>query len=188
MIEGCTLIKGFIDPMFANQIFKKMVDELPWQQPKIKIFGKSVAIPRLQVLVAASDVNQSYQYSGIDMCPIFFSGIMQELKIMVEGRMGMNFNTALVNYYRNGNDSVSWHSDDESLLGEHPVIVSLSLGSSRHFHFRKKSNHLEKVKYILENGDLFIMGPNVQDSYHHAILKEKNVGGGRINITFRNVV
>jgi len=181
------LLKGFMPKVTSDSYFEELMP-LNWEQPIIKIFGKSNPIPRKQLLFVDESVSKSYSYSGIKMETKLFDGVIKQIKINVESNCKMSFNTALVNLYRNGNDCVGWHSDSESLFVDFPIVVSLSLGSARYFHFRNKLDSKIKKKFLLENGDLLIMGSSIQNEWQHAILKEPNVISPRINITFRNVI
>ena len=98
----------------------------------------------------------------------------------------MAINTVLLNYYRDGNDSVAWHSDDEYDLGYKPVIASVSLGQDRRFDVREKHEfHQHKYSVNLENGSLLLMKGDLQELWEHRIAKSKSVTKPRINLTFR---
>jgi len=126
----------------------------------------------------------------------------------VEVATNQTYNCLIINYYADGKDSISYHSDDEAFLGENPSIASLSLGASRDFYFRRKapagvevpkSSNLAGTKgsgpaatrptekFLLSEGDLLLMRGKTQADYEHAIPKRAN-SEGRINITFRTVL
>jgi alkylated DNA repair dioxygenase AlkB len=111
---------------------------------------------------------------------------MELLRRRVERQTGNCFNRTLVNYYRDGQDSVDWHADDERELGPEPIIASVSLGQERAFLLRHKTTK-ERLKINLPHGSLMMMGPGIQEHWHHSVAKDKNVVGPRINFTFRNM-
>jgi alkylated DNA repair dioxygenase AlkB len=92
----------------------------------------------------------------------------------------------LLNWYRDGNDSVSWHSDDEPELGADPVIASLSLGQTRRFELRhRQRKDLRKCVLELNHGSLLLMGKGLQRNWQHQIPKQPGLQGERLNLTFR---
>ena len=106
----------------------------------------------------------------------------------VEAITGVRFNSVLLNYYRDGNDSVAWHSDNEKALGTHPVIASVSFGQVRNFDIRNKTDHLLKYSIRLEHGSLLIMKGDLQANWDHRIAKSVKPMKGRLNLTFRVVI
>lgn len=132
-----------------------------------------------------------YYYSEINnpACPLpeMIKEVAQDISTyLLEEGVNAQFNSVLINYYRDGKDRIGMHSDDISQLEEFPIIASLSLGDSRMFKMRHTISS-EKQSYILEDGDLFIMKGNTQDEWKHGISPEQDKGA-RINLTFRNVV
>jgi alkylated DNA repair dioxygenase AlkB len=115
-----------------------------------------------------------------------WSPLLTEIKVKVESALNFSFNSVLVNLYRNGDDHVGWHSDDEHELGEQPFIASVTFGVERQFEFRNKKTS-EKGRVLLRSGALLIMQPNFQHHWLHSVPVDKNVTEGRINLTFRKV-
>ena len=105
---------------------------------------------------------------------------------MVELKTGKKFNSALLNYYRNGKDSMGWHADDEPELGKNPVIASVSLGAERKFQFKHKTIPKSLINITLSPGSLLIMQGATQHHWLHQVPKVKDAGE-RINITFRRI-
>ncbi|KZZ73028.1 hypothetical protein A3766_20725, partial [Oleiphilus sp. HI0132] len=134
------------------------------------------------------DPNISYSYSGIAAKPKNWTPLLQNIKILVEQRTGEIFNGVLVNRYRNGQDSVSWHSDDESSLGPDPIIASLSFGQSRYFQLKHKRKEGEKYQLELEHGSLLLMKSGVQKNWLHQAPKTRREVAERINLTFRRIM
>ena len=170
-----------------KQYLFDMCKSLNWQAHSIHIQGKEIPVPRL--IAWFGDVN--YTYSGIthhaQPMPDFIDLVRQVIEKLCSEKLGkkVKFNSVLLNYYRNGKDSISFHSDDEKELDEDPVIVSISLGVTRKFIFKNKKDGKNKVEYMLTNGHCLVMYGTTQKEWLHGILKEPEVEGERINLTFR---
>lgn len=107
---------------------------------------------------------------------------------MVEPLAGISFNSVLLNYYRDGNDSVAWHSDKESIMGSQPVIASVSFGEVRSFDIRSKADHSKKYLVRLEHGSFLLMKCGLQENWEHRIAKSIKPMKPRVNLTFRLVI
>ena len=166
------------------QIFKDLSGELPWEARTLRMFGKEIPQPRLISWFA--DPGCEYSYSGISMNNNSWTPQLEELKSLCEQFAGMQFNSLLVNLYRDGNDKNSWHSDDEPELGVEPCIASLSLGATRRFKFRHRETK-EVVDCLLPSGSLVVMSGLSQKMWQHEVPKETRVTEPRINLTFRRV-
>jgi alkylated DNA repair dioxygenase AlkB len=175
----------FLAAQQADFYFARLMDSLSWQQEKITLYGNEVAIPRLQAWYGEPEA--VYQYSGLRMSPITWTAELRELKALCEVACGQQFNSVLANLYRNGQDSIGSHADDEAELGENPCIASLSLGQSRNFDFRHKLRG-EKLRVSLDHGSLLVMQGSTQDHWQHAIAKSKKPMDKRINLTFRRIM
>jgi alkylated DNA repair dioxygenase AlkB len=169
----------------SDVYFHKIMNETPWRQDQIEIYGKIHDLPRLQQWYG--DKGLSYTWSGILMKPLEWTPSLYEIKEMVEYHCGCSFNTVLLNRYRDGNDTVGWHSDDEKELGKNPNIASVSFGASRDFQLRHKTNKNIKASVELTHGSLILMGENSQTHYQHQLPRRKKVNQERINLTFRQV-
>ena len=95
------------------------------------------------------------------------------------------FNSVLVNFYRDGNDKVDWHADDEKALGVDPVIASVSLGASRKFRMRRKDRSQAPIDIILGSGDVLVMRGSTQRLWEHEVPRSKRISQPRVNLTFR---
>jgi alkylated DNA repair dioxygenase AlkB len=158
------------------------ITKTPWRKDVINIMGKQIPIPRLQNWFG--DPNTSYTYSRIRLQALAFPDWMEQLRAAVERETGNSFNRALVNYYRDGKDSVDWHADDEASLGFEPLIASVSVGAERIFQLRHNVSK-EKVKINLPHGSLLLMGAGVQENWQHSVAKVKQLDEPRVNFTFR---
>ncbi|MDC7998794.1 alpha-ketoglutarate-dependent dioxygenase AlkB family protein [Gilvibacter sediminis] len=177
---------NFIAADEAESIFKELLEQTPWQQDDIKVFGKVYQQPRLTALYAEND--QPYSYSNITMHPKPFTPLLLKLKDRLKTVSSVDFTTVLLNLYRDGNDSNGWHADDEKELGENPVIASLSFGASRNFRFREKANKKNTYSLTLDSGSLLLMQGATQHLWQHQIPKTKKEVGPRINLTFRVLI
>lgn len=167
-------------------LLQKFIAECPWQQRIVKMYDKQVMTPRLTAWYADPD---TYDYTSISRsAPNVWTSELLLIKERVEAIAGLRFNSVLLNYYRDGNDSVAWHSDNEKALGTHPVIASVSFGQVRCFDIRNKQRHSEKYSIKLESGALMIMKGDLQANWEHRIAKSLKPMKPRINLTFRVVI
>jgi len=178
------------DPNFlpreeADRLFTVLQEETAWRQDEIRIFGKTYLQPRLTALYGNN--GNSYSYSGITMEPLPFTPELRALKAMVEQSCGHEFTTCLLNLYRNGSDSNGWHADDETALGPNPVIASVSLGATRAFHLKHRSQKSLRYRMQLEHGSLLIMEGPMQHHWLHQVPKTRRPVLPRINLTFRYI-
>ncbi|MBU6330728.1 MAG: alpha-ketoglutarate-dependent dioxygenase AlkB, partial [Acidobacteria bacterium] len=178
------IIRQAIDVEEADRVFRRLLDEVAWTQERVTMFGRVMDIPRLTAWYG--DPGRTYTYSGIALTPQSWTPLLEELRASVECLAGCRFNSVLLNLYRNGNDSVSWHADDEPDLGRTPIIGSLSLGASRRFEFRKRTDHGERFRVTLDAGDVVVMRGTSQQLWEHQLPKDK-VTEPRINLTFRRI-
>ena len=165
---------------------ERLRKEIEWEQHRIKIFGQWVDCPRLSAWYG--DPGAMYSYSSLSLTPKAWTPTLLEVRNQLSETIERPFNSVLLNLYRNGNDSMGWHSDDECELGLNPVIASISLGDSRMMKFRHRSDP-EVSKYALElsTGSLLIMAGTTQKFWQHEIPKTKKSVGERLNLTFRFV-
>ena len=168
----------------SAQIFTNLFESLPWEARTLRMFGKEIPQPRLIAWFA--DAGCEYSYSGISMNNNPWTPQLLELKSLCEQFAEGQFNSLLVNLYRNGSDKNSWHSDDEPELGFEPCIASLSLGATRRFKFRHRETK-EVVDCLLPSGSLVVMAGLSQKMWQHEVPKEARVTEPRINLTFRRV-
>ena len=167
-----------------DSLLQALIEDTAWRQEEITVYGKPYLQPRLSAWYG----NLAYSYSGIQLEPLPWTSTLLGIKLQVEALVDLEFNSVLLNYYRNQNDSMGMHSDDESELGPQPAIASLSLGEERSFLLKHKSrNDLKTVKLALPTGSLLLMQGDTQKYWRHGINKEKQPCGPRINLTFRSI-
>ena len=175
----------FYDGAEAGELFEQILQETDWRQDTLTVYGKQHVTPRLTCWMGESWMD--YTYSNHTMTAVPWSATLLSIKDKIERECGNSFNSVLLNYYRDGQDSNGWHSDDEPELGQRPCIASLSLGAARDFHLRHKRDKSLKHSINLEHGSLLMMRGNTQSHWQHHIPKRANVGA-RINLTFRTIV
>jgi alkylated DNA repair dioxygenase AlkB len=167
-----------------DEILARLIDETAWQSETIVMWGKPYVSPRL--VCWYGDEGTAYFYSGIQHHPLPWTPLLSQLRRRVEEESGTRFNSVLLNYYRGERDSVAMHSDDEKELGPEPVIASLSLGQTRTFVMRHKSDRSQKTRRLpLESGSLLLMKGATQRCWQHGVPKQTKPCGPRVNLTFR---
>ncbi len=170
-----------------DQLLYELIDNTTWRQEEITLFGKAHRQPRLSAWYGNSD--SVYTYSGISLRPRPWNQTLLNLKAGVESQLGRNFNSVLLNYYRDQRDSMGMHSDDESELGKQPVIASLSLGEERILLLRHRyRKELGTFKLPLPSGSLLVMKGDTQSHWKHGIAKQNHPCGPRVNLTFRTIL
>ncbi len=174
---------AFFPPAESDNLFKELSDSIEWKQEIITIIGQKIPLPRLTAWYG--DEGKSYSYSGITVHPLVWTPTLLKIKETIETVVPHHFNSVLLNFYRDGRDSVSWHSDDEPELGVNPVIASVSFGASRAFQFKHKTQPDLRTSIELTHGSLLVMQGTTQHFWKHQIPKTKRPIGGRINLTFR---
>jgi alkylated DNA repair dioxygenase AlkB len=176
---------AWLNPAESSALLQLLLKETPWRQDTLKFAGKAVPVPRLQAWYG--DSSSHYGYSGLHLEPLPWTPALTRLRQRLEDSLNLSFNSVLINYYRNGQDSVAWHSDSEPALGPDPSIASLSLGATRRFDMKRydRNNQPGKLSLALADGSLLLMGSGVQQHWLHQIPKEPAITAPRINLTFR---
>jgi alkylated DNA repair dioxygenase AlkB len=180
-------MKNFIPLDKANAYFKSFIEQISWRQEEIKMYGKTYPVPRKTAWYGYEGFN--YKYSGILCNPEPWTKELLGIKRVIESFLpDSRFNSVLINLYRDGSDKVSWHADDEKGLGTNPLIASVSLGATRRFDLKHKTNRDEKLQLELVPGSLIIMKGALQHNWLHQIPVQKRILDPRINLTFRTIV
>ena len=164
----------------------ELIEQTPWRQDTITLFGKSHLQPRLTAWYG--DEGTAYTYSGLRLQPLPWTLLLLELKQRVETLCQNSFNSVLLNYYRDHRDAMGMHADDEPELGRHPAIASLSLGETRTLIFKnKRDKSLKPVRIALPGGSLLLMQGETQAHWKHGINRQSKPCGPRVNLTFRHI-
>lgn len=174
----------FLSAGEADAAFTSLLGSTNWQESDVLVWGKWHKQPRL--VAWHGDKGASYAYSGNRMDPLPWSEDLSQLRSRVEHECNARFNSVLLNLYRDENDRMGWHSDNEPELGESPIIASVSLGATRNLLFKHRSDKMLRTHRVpLPHGSLLIMSGDTQRNWLHAINKESKPIGKRINLTFR---
>lgn len=182
---SAVLHEQFLDPDFAVRAFDELLRTNAWEEHDIVVFGQRHREPRLSTWHA--DGGKEYEYSGLLRTPLPLTPLLNDIRSRCESVSGASFNSVLVNLYRDGNDGVGWHADNEAVNGREPTIASVSLGATRRFDLRHRESK-ETVKVDLHSGSLLVMSGLSQHCWVHQVAKTKQVVGPRINLTFRRVL
>ncbi|MGP5437305.1 alpha-ketoglutarate-dependent dioxygenase AlkB family protein [Psychrobacter alimentarius] len=179
-----------IDHSTHNWHQQHAISELPfknihWQQDSVSMFGKTHDLPRLSAWYGDND--KPYTYSGITLQPKPWNDVLLELREALVPICKRQFNSVLLNWYRSGEDHISWHTDAEPELGENPLIASVNFGASRRFLLRRRDEHATKLEIPLHHGSVLIMAGALQHHWQHSIPKQKKVKEDRVNLTFRMI-
>ena len=162
-----------------------LLNTIEWRNDKLKIYGKEITTKRK--VAWYGDSNYAYTYSNTTKHAKAWTKELLELKIIVEKFTKTQYNSCLLNLYHNGDEAMSWHSDDEDSLGKNTNIASLSFGAERKFSLKHKTSK-QTVSLFLETGSLLVMKGETQTNWAHCLPKMKNVDMPRVNLTFRTYV
>ena len=180
-------LPAFLPQARADAWLRRLWRELNWNQQKIRLFGRCVMQPRL--IAWHGDPGAIYTYSGLTLGPQPWHPVLEEIRRMLETRTGGRFNSVLANAYRDGRDSMGWHSDDEWELGTEPLIASVSLGAARRFRVRPRPRRADAAGasggILLEHGSLLLMKGASQRRFQHALPRTRKPVGLRVNLTYR---
>jgi len=162
-----------------------IIHEVSFEQKKVTVFGKTYNEPRLTAIHGDDCVlEKTYIYSKSVRKLNPMTPTLKELQSIVESHTGIHFDFVLLNFYRDGNDKVGWHSDNESMM-DCSNIVSISLGAERPFKFREKESRKVVWKEVLKSGSMVWMKNGCQENLEHEVPKCMKVDEPRINLTFR---
>ncbi len=177
------LLAPWLDPVTADLWFRQLLEQTPWQQPQVRLYGRACPVPRL--VAWYGDAEASYRYSGLTHQPLPWTPLLAQIRARVVETVGQALNGVLLNYYRDGDDSMGWHSDDEAELGSNPLIASLTLGATRRFDLRRKGQGRIEHSLWLEHGSLLVMRGLTQHYWQHQVAKTRSPCAPRLNLTFR---
>ena len=161
-------------------VLARLIAETAWRCDVVTVWGKQHPQPRL----TAWHGEAAYAYSGLTLAPQPFTPLQHALREAVEAASGHRFNSVLLNYYRDGRDSMGMHSDNEAELGPNPTIASVSFGATRTFVLQHKTGK-QRIKIALTDGSLLLMAGSLQHHWVHGIPKIARFAGPRVNLTFR---
>ena len=173
----------FLSSDEADGWMQRLCAETPWEQPQVFLHGRYYPVPRL--VAWFGDPEACYRYSGVTHQPVPWTPLLTLVRERVQEAVGQPFNGVLLNYYRDGQDSMGWHSDDEPELGVNPVVAALNLGGTRRFDLRRKGASRIEHSLELASGSLLVMSGPTQHHWQHQVAKTRSVCAPRLNLTFR---
>ena len=184
-IDGGDLrLRGdYLGPEEADRLLRSLRNTVPWQSDTVRVFGREHPIPRLHQWYG--DAGTDYRWSGLTMSPLAWTPELDDLRRRLEQDLDCRFNSALANLYRDGNDSMGWHADNEAELGPAPLIASVSLGAGRDLQLRRAGETRTHTTVPLTHGSLLVMAGDTQRNWQHALPRRRRVRQPRINLTFR---
>jgi len=168
-----------------NNLQKVNFKNINWRHDKLYRFGSEIYLPRYSAWYGDSD--KPYTYSGLTLQPNSWNKGLLYIKKEIEKTVDIQFNSVLMNWYRDGADYLSWHTDAEKELGQNPVIGSVNFGATRDFLIRSNNDSSEKLKIPLKNGTLLIMKGQLQHFWQHSVPKRAKIKELRFNLTFREI-
>jgi alkylated DNA repair dioxygenase AlkB len=180
-------LPSFVSPAAADRLLSTLLDLPDWKRERLTIFGRQVYTPRLTAWYG--DPGIGYAYSGVVHTALPWLEELLDLRARMSAELSLSFNGVLANRYRDGRDSMGWHSDDERELGPRPVIASISLGARRRFLLRHRSRKdLATLELSLEHGSLLLMKGDTQHHWRHSVPKAARCTSERVNLTFRRIL
>ena len=180
------LFPDFFTVAESDACFEYFRNDVSWIQEPVILFGKRRMQPRLTAFFGDEDME--YSYSGLTMKAKNWTSPLAKIKEKLETKFEASFNVCLLNYYRDGKDYMGWHRDNEHALGEYPVIVTVSFGSTRIFQFRDYKEKMPVVSLELDHGSVLLMKRQTQEYWEHRVPKTTLPVGPRINLTFRLIL
>jgi alkylated DNA repair dioxygenase AlkB len=172
---------GFCPAQEPDALFAWLRGEIPWRQER----AHGNPLPRLNAWFA--DDGLRYSYSGLSHLGQGWLPKLAEIKQQVEAASAATYNSLLLNLYRDGRDSIGFHTDAEPELGMNPVVATVSYGAEREFVLKHKATR-EVLRYRLPSGSLLVMGGSSQHHWLHAVPRTEEAVGERISLTFRRIV
>ncbi len=161
------LVPGWLPEHAA--LFGWLLEHTAWQQRSRVLWEQEVLEPRLTGV-----------FGGVLPAPL------EELRVAVSSRYDVEFDSCLVNLYRDGNDAVAWHGDAVRKTLVNPLVVTISLGASRRFLLRRRGGGPVLKEYAPGHGDLMVMGGAMQHRFEHAVPRQRNASGARMSVTMRH--
>lgn len=169
---------GFLDGAAADGLLALLREQMNWQRESVQMFGRRYRVPRL--VAWCGDAALNYRYAGCDHVCRGWHPLLRALRDRVRDSAGLDANLVLLNRYRDGQDAMGWHRDDEP--GLLPLVASVSLGAPRRFLLRPADEEAATA-LVLEHGSLLLM----DGRQRHALPRTRRPVGERINLTFRRL-
>jgi len=174
------LIDNFFTKEESDRFYEKILRQTKWREYEMEMYDKVVTAPRMISWYEDKD-NVGADQNGPD-----WTYELLTIRGRVERETQIEFNSLLLNLYRNGNDGVSWHSDKEHNSGPNPIIASVTFGETRMFRLRHKfRKEIPQVEIPLHHGSFLLMAGTTNSFWQHQVPKTAKNVLPRINLTFR---
>jgi len=164
----------------ANHYFNELFNTIEWKNDEAVVFGKHILTNRKVAWYGEKDFD--YTYSNTTKKALPWTKELLALKALAEKTTKATYNSCLLNYYHNGNEGMSWHSDAEKMLQKDGSIASFTK-----FAFKHKVTK-DTTSIVLQNGSLLEMKNNTQTHWLHRLPTSSIIKRPRINLTFRTIV
>ena len=169
----------------ANTYYNLLLKDINWKNDEALYHGRHIVTKRK--VAWYGDQGFLYTYSNTTKQALPWTNKLIDLKRKTELITNSQFNSCLLNLYHDGNEGMTWHSDDEKSLGKNTVIASLSFGAERKFSFKHRRTR-QTISLLLENGSLLVMRGNTQSNWLHSLPLSSKINHPRINLTFRTII
>ena len=173
---------GQIKQFIESDYFENLKNEIKFNQDEVVIDGVIIKEERLTSWM--TDSNYSYKYGSKIMNPQPMSKTIKIIQQIIHQKYGELFDSVLINYYKDGNIGMRYHSDEiYDEWNEDTVIICF--GADREIAFREILNYENKTYFNMSNGDLLFMKEGCQQIYQHRVLKNKRIVNDRISLVFK---
>jgi alkylated DNA repair dioxygenase AlkB len=174
------LIDNFFTKEESDRLYERILRKTKWREYQMEIFDKNITVPRMISWYEDKD-NPGADPNGPD-----WTYELLKIRSRVEKETQLDFNTVLLNLYRNGKDGVGWHSDKEHNTGPDPIIASVTFGETRMFKLRHNyRKDIAPVEIPLHHGSFLLMAGTTNSFWQHQVPKTARDVLPRINLTFR---
>ena len=176
---------NYINTKQADRLFNQLLNEIAWDDSSRNMYGKITQFKRKSSFYSLPGLK--YTFSGRKFGGRTMTSTMLEVLKDLEKRYNHDFNSILFNYYQNGRDTISWHTDNEDELGENPTVGTLSLGQERPFYLRHHIDHSMKHEFLLSHGSLMVMEGKTQNYWEHSVPQRVKLDQPRLSLTLRTI-
>jgi alkylated DNA repair dioxygenase AlkB len=168
--QGCWVDVARVWLKGADEVADRLIEAVQWRSHRRRMYDRMVDEPR---------VGRWYS-SGEELPDV----ALIDFKRDVGHHYGIRFASMGLNYYRDGSDSVAFHSDQELRLLDNTLVAILTLGAERPFLLRRVGGG-KSVDISPASGDLLVMGGACQMHWEHSVPKVSKGSGPRVSASIR---